>query len=412
MVYTLSPNVYLVRGASGGCLYDFNRGKLYHLNCNLTNLVAQINNGSCDISIFNKEQKTIFSQMMKLGLITSNENFVHYDIQELKRNNFHCEFAWIEITNKCNLKCIHCYNESNIQADKIMSYDDYKMVINYLIKLGVRKVQIIGGEPFFYQDLLKKMIDYTINKFDYIEIFTNGTLVSDNWFEFLAQNQIHIALSVYSYKSNMHDKVTQCKGSWERTNRTIQKLKEYHIPYRVCNVLMNGIELGKKNTSYYTLRKDKDVARMSGRANFNLLSDELIQKRLITKKSFRHPISKNFCVNIISGHNCFAHKIYISADLIIYPCVMERRFNHGKISPNTGISLNKAIQGLNKDSIKECCTCEYRYCCFDCRPNSLSGDQLEKPWYCTYNPSIGKWTPKNIFIKKLREKWGVSNKLE
>lgn len=412
MVYTLFSNVYLVRGASAGCLYDFNKGRLYRLNHNLTNLIDRINNESCDVAIFDTDQQSVLNKMMELKLITTSESFVHHDIKELKKNDFHCKFAWIEITNKCNLKCIHCYNESNIQADKIMSYEDYKMVIDYLIKLGVRKVQIIGGEPFFYSNLLKRMVDYTIGKFDYIEIFTNGTLVSDDWFEFLAQNQIHMALSVYSYMSDMHDKVTQCKGSFERTNRTIQKLKEYHIPYRVCNVLMNNIELGKKNTPYYTLRKNRDVARMSGRANFGLLSDELIEKRLITQKRFSYPINKAFCENMVSGHNCFANKIYISADLIVYPCVMERRFNHGKLSKNTGIVLNKFIQGLNKDSIQECCACEYRYCCFDCRPNSLSGDRLEKPWYCTYNPYVGEWIPKDTFIMKLKEKWDTSDKIK
>ena len=48
----------------------------------------------------------------------------------------------------CNLKCKHCYNESSSQCHEIMSLDDFKMVCQELIDIGVRKVQLIGGEPF------------------------------------------------------------------------------------------------------------------------------------------------------------------------------------------------------------------------------------------------------------------------
>ncbi len=407
MFYSLSSDVYLVKGVSRGCLYDFNHCKLYNLNHNLMDFIDLIDKGNCESTApFQAEQQVMLDKMIALGLITVRENPEHHDIQELRRDDFRCRFAWIEITNKCNLRCVHCYNESSIQAAKVMSYEDYRLVLDSLLKLGVQKVQIIGGEPFFHRNLLKEMLDYTIGKVPFIEIFTNGTLIPDDWFAFLAQNHIHIALSVYSYESDMHDKVTQCKGSWKRTNKTIRKLKEYHIPYRVCNVLMKGVSLGKKDTDLYTLRKDKDVARMSGRANFNLLSDDLIRKRLITKNSFRYPIRKAFCRGEVSGHNCFADKVYISADLTVYPCVMERRLNHGLVSKDQGIVLKRRILELNKDAIQGCSECEYRYCCFDCRPNSLSGNIYEKPWYCTYNPHTGEWIPEDVFVLQLREKWG------
>lgn len=43
------------------------------------------------------------------------------------------------------------------------------------------------------------MLDYTVGKFQIIEIFTNGTLIPKDWFEYLAQNNIRMALSIYSY---------------------------------------------------------------------------------------------------------------------------------------------------------------------------------------------------------------------
>ena len=47
--------------------------------------------------------------------------------------------------------------------------------------------------------------------------------------------------------------------------------------------------------------------------------------------------------------------------------------------------------------------CEYRYICFDCRPDSISDNIYEKPWYCTYNPREGKWEDRERFVDDLLE---------
>ena len=247
------------------------------------------------------------------------------------------------------------------------------------------------------------MLDYTIGKFDFIEIFTNGTLLDDEWFEYLRVNEIAIALSVYSYEAAVHDKVTGMKGSHQKTNDTIQKLKDNHIKYRVCNVLMADVPIGDNNTDLYELSSEKDVVRMTGRANWELLSDELIRKRLITKKTFSKPINKDFCGKTITGHNCFMDKVYVAANLDVYPCVMERRIKHCNIKCLGDLVLNEDIRYMNKDHIEGCQNCEYRYACYDCRPNTLSENVMAKPWYCTYLPEKGEWLDENFFIKMLYE---------
>lgn len=218
------------------------------------------------------------------------------------------KFAWIEITNRCNLRCRHCYNESDGSRNSVMSLQDYKRVVDALLKLGVDKIQIIGGEPFLESQLLKEMIQHAVGKFDFIEVFTNGTLIAPFWFDFLAANKIHVALSIYSHESKMHDAVTNCSGSWEKTNKTITELKAHGIPYRVCNVLMRGVALGEKVGDLYDLYARGDVVRMSGRANFALLSDALIRKQLITKNTLNKPPDKKFCATLLAGHNCFKQR--------------------------------------------------------------------------------------------------------
>ncbi|MVX64211.1 radical SAM protein [Clostridium chromiireducens] len=405
MYYKLNNGVYFVNGKVKSCIYDLNESKLYSINKLLAEKVNQINKGQIRVDYVDEELKKVLDGFVVQGLIKMSELPETHQIDEIKEDRSRCKFAWIEITSKCNLRCIHCYNESDIRCDNIMSLSQFKQVIDILLEMEVPKIQIIGGEPFYDKTVLRNMLDYTVGKFEYIEIFTNGTLVPEMWFDYLAENNIHIALSVYSYNPEMHDLVTGIKGSLERTNKTIEELKRNGISYRVCNVLMKDIELGEKTNDLYTLSEEKDVVRMSGRANFNLLSDELIKKKLITKKSFQKPIKRAFCKRLISGHNCFSDKIYISANMEVFPCVMERRMKHCVIDEHKKIILDDNIRYFTKDKVNECSECEYRYACFDCRPNSLSENIYEKPWYCTYNPRLAEWEDEDTFIAELRNNW-------
>ncbi|GMN96899.1 radical SAM/SPASM domain-containing protein [Blautia wexlerae] len=406
MYYQLNKNVYLVSGHMNSCIYDLNFGKLYTLNYELSEKFKSLNAGCLTDKIEDVELKDCLEYFINNGIVVLSDTIKTHDINDISDKDSKITFAWIEITNQCNLRCKHCYNESDMKCNNRMSMEQFKMVIDLLVAKKIKHIQIIGGEPFWDKKLLREELDYAVGKFSRIEIFTNGTLITDEWFDYFAKKNICIALSVYSYDKNEHDKVTGIKGSWQKTNSTIRKLRAYNIKYRVCNVLMRDVNLKNSNTDLYQLSSSKDIVRMSGRGNFNLLTDDLIRQRLITKQTFAEEISTAFCKRLITGHNCFDSRIYISANLDVYPCVMERRFKHCNIMECQDIILNESIRKFNKDKIEDCKDCEFRYACFDCRPNSLSGAMYEKPWYCTYNPQKGVWKDIEKFILDLKEKWG------
>lgn len=387
----LRKNVYMVKGAVNAAIYDFNKNYLYSINEDAKKLLESVLWKS-DIKL-NCEEDKYLKELVENEVLTTEDIPVH-TIEELKVKPI-IDFVWIELTTACNLKCVHCYDESTCKRSEFMDFKDFCSIIDQILELGIKKIQLIGGEPFFLGDKLKKYIDYVKDKFEFIEIYTNGTLVEEKWFKYLSENNIRMALSVYSYNENEHDKVTQIKGSWEKTNQTIAKLKDYNITYRVRNVMMKDIHIGQNNTELYTLSYKRDIVRMVGRANESLLSEDLLNKKLITKNTFRSKLDKKFISRLISGHNCFSRRLYFGADLNVYPCVMERRIKHGSLKNNKLKDiLDNNIFNITKDSIEECKECEFRYCCFDCRPDSLGKSILKKPWYCSYIPEKGEW--KNI----------------
>ena len=399
MLY-LNDNVYLVDGKINAAFYDFNHGRLVHVSEDAKNLLQRVLGNESSESELTQEECEYLNRLADLGLLTEKYAEPH-EISELKENPV-IDFVWIELMTHCNLKCIHCYNEADCNSGRVMSYDDFCYVIDELVSFGVRKIQLIGGEPLTLGDELFRYLNYIDGKFEYTEIFTNGTLLDDRLIKYIKEHGIRIALSLYSYNPSEHDKVTQVSGSWDKTNAAIQKLKDNGITYTVKNVLMKGIELGERNTELYELNPKKDVVRLTGRASSSLLTRELARKRLITKKNFQHRLSKAFVKRCISGHNCFSRRLYFASDLTVYPCVMERRISHGNLKCNhLADIINPEITSMNKDMIPSCSECEFRYCCHDCRPDSNGMELNAKPWYCTYDPESGKWINEEAILERV-----------
>ena len=78
--------------------------------------------------------------------------------------------------------------------------------------------------------------------------------------------------------------------------------------------------------------------------------------------------------------------------------------NHGSLKDDN-FSLSEKIRYFSKEYVEECSQCEYRYACYDCRPDEISMDINAKPWYCTYNPALGEWEDKQEFIVKLKRQY-------
>ncbi|MCM1507726.1 MAG: radical SAM protein [Ruminococcus flavefaciens] len=401
MYYCLNDNVYLVKGKAKDCIYDLGNKKLYHIQKDFSALIEKICSENIDELNLTYEEDKAIESLKSAGLVDISDEIKPFPNIRSLGTDFDIEFVWIEICTFCNLKCKHCYNESSAQCHETMSFDDFKSVCQELLGIGVKRVQLIGGEPFCHKNI-REMLEYTAERFVFVEVFTNGILINEQWCEFFKDNNIHVALSIYSYDAEEHDKVTLLKGSHSRTVHSVELLKQYDIPHRIATVYMKDVSVGEKNTDLYTLNPKKDVIRMAGRGNIGLLTPELLKRKLITKKTFSYALDSKAVACHVNGHRCFSSKLYISANLEVYPCVMERRFSHGNMKDdNLENLIKREIQEFTKDKVEGCKDCEFRYACYDCRPDSLSDDIYAKPYYCTYDVNKGEFMNEDDVIKNI-----------
>ncbi|MEV6978105.1 radical SAM protein [Kitasatospora sp. NPDC093806] len=69
----------------------------------------------------------------------------------------------LEITGKCQLECSHCFAESGPTGTHgVMTMPDWREVIDQAADLGIRTVQLIGGEPTAYPGWAD-LVDHALN---------------------------------------------------------------------------------------------------------------------------------------------------------------------------------------------------------------------------------------------------------
>ncbi|MFH1258756.1 MAG: radical SAM protein [Elusimicrobiota bacterium] len=143
----------------------------------------------------------------------------------------------VELTDDCNLSCLHCCKVKNQKAD-ILSYEELTDLFNQLAKAGGLYLIFTGGEIFSRPDALK-IIRLARQKGFALSLFTNGTLIERTEAEALARlslQEVHISL--YAAAPAVHEKITGVKGSFTRSLKAIKLLKERAVSVKIKSLLM------------------------------------------------------------------------------------------------------------------------------------------------------------------------------
>ena len=143
----------------------------------------------------------------------------------------------IELTNKCNLKCIHCYLKGS-RKNKNDSWPNLKKYFREIINEGCLFLQLTGGEALTRPDF-KKIYLYVRKNGLIPTIMTNATLINDDLIQtFKKYPPYYIKISLYGSNAICHDKITGVKGSFDKSISNIFKLKKEGIRIWINAVIL------------------------------------------------------------------------------------------------------------------------------------------------------------------------------
>ncbi|WP_316795475.1 grasp-with-spasm system SPASM domain peptide maturase [Pedobacter agri] len=137
---------------------------------------------------------------------------------------------------------------------------------------------------------------------------------------------------------------------------------------------------------------------------------------LINSTTLLNPTNVSTLMHNKLYNSCLNRKIAIDINGFIKNCPsMSDYFGNIKNDSLITIARSAIFQKkweINKDSIKVCQDCEYRYVCSDCRAYlDDPSDELSKPLKCGYDPYTGEWEDwsSNVLKDNAIKYYGITN---
>jgi 12,18-didecarboxysiroheme deacetylase len=126
------------------------------------------------------------------------------------------------MTRRCNLKCVHCYAQSeDISYDNELTHDQAVAMMDDLANFGVPVLLFSGGEPLVHPRLVE-YAQYAVSKGMRAVISTNGTLITKEKAQILNDIGLsYVGISLDGLEPT-HDMFRGVPGSFKRAMAAIE----------------------------------------------------------------------------------------------------------------------------------------------------------------------------------------------
>ncbi|MCU4847431.1 radical SAM protein [Bacillus cereus] len=270
----------------------------------------------------------------------------------------------LEITNRCNLKCIHCYKEAGYDKQDDINMENLLKKLEFF-KGHIHSLQISGGEPMSHRKFYE-ILDYCTENFE-TSITTTATMINKhNAHKFT--NVKNVQVSVYAATPLEHDNITLVPGSFHRTIRGLQELVSKNNNVTISSIITMenykkieeliqlGIEIGVQAIKFgefsrygrgVSLGKEWELEKEIDEYVTNQIKDlgEKYKKKIIVENYYDDLLETKFDSKH-KGFSCGAGNLSwtISEFGNIKPCVFlpEDKFKTGNIfTDNMDVLLQK-----------------------------------------------------------------------
>jgi radical SAM protein with 4Fe4S-binding SPASM domain len=283
----------------------------------------------------------------------------------------------LEVTHRCNLPCTHCYLPDHLDHGEL-SFDEICDIFDQLREAGTLFVTLTGGEVLARSDFLD-IVDAAAARGFVVKVLSNATMISDEVADrFARAGVLEVSISVYGASPEVHDRVTQMPGSWQRTVDGIKRLRArgIHVVTKSPVMTLNGKPARdlKQWTQLHNLPCNLELAinsrtngdpspleyQLNRGAMIDLMLDPVLSDSLIgsVQRSVQEPCSagKSYCAISPTGD--------------VQPCIMmpevignlrERRFAELWQAP-----FMRRLRALGAGDLHDCVECDVSGSCSRC----------------------------------------------
>jgi radical SAM protein with 4Fe4S-binding SPASM domain len=298
--------------------------------------------------------------------------------------------ACIEITKRCNIRCLHCYNFDRDMprhqagcgdaADKReLSTAEILKLMTDLRAAGCLFLALTGGEALVHPDLFT-FIAHAGRLNMAVQLLTNGVLLRPGMVAELARhrNLLGVSTSLYGATAEVHDGITQVAGSFDRTWAGAERLRAKGISvklkflvmrqnvHQVAEMIARAEERGFTHNLHVTVTARHDGSRTSLDTRIDEAQLEAVyrgpMRHLLRTGPIRLATSTDWSCNCARG-NCG-----ITAEGDVLPCISVPLVA-GNIRDKPFVEIWRTspvfqrIRGLRLEDYPQCSPCPDRLWC-------------------------------------------------
>ncbi|NOJ73111.1 radical SAM/SPASM domain-containing protein [Paenibacillus alvei] len=316
-----------------------------------------------------KYMTDLIETLIKIEVLTISSN--------LRKENI-IKHITLELTTRCNLRCIHCCADCGEEIRKDMDFNKIQEIIEWSQKNNIESISLTGGEIFLRTDIWE-ILEYIRKNFHGdVEILTNGTLIKNEKIAYLLTLVDCISISLDGYDEESVTKI-RGKGVFNKVLEKINllrknKFENVSLSMVVTEETSNSIKAFKDLCSMLGVRPVTRVFTPEGRGKDNYI---------ILNPSYKNSLERDFDESTIDklqnevNFRCICNmesKVFICADGNIYSCFLEIKSGNilGDIDDLLSSKLERAMVLPIVDSINPCSTCNVRYFCASSCPGHNS----------------------------------------
>lgn len=147
----------------------------------------------------------------------------------------------LELTLRCNARCIHCGSSAGKERSDNLTHDEWLDICQQLALLNCKQVSLIGGEVFLYpqwRDIITKLKKYGIQ----ISIITNALLLNKENIQFLAKERLDtLGISLDGATAKTHNYIRQVPNLYEKGFFILENSKKITKKY------MDSLKVAQKH---------------------------------------------------------------------------------------------------------------------------------------------------------------------
>jgi MoaA/NifB/PqqE/SkfB family radical SAM enzyme len=153
----------------------------------------------------------------------------------------------LELTRRCNLRCVQCYNDSGTASSQEFSREQWLELARQIGEMGVFEIVISGGEPLL-SDCVFDVMDVLDGYGVQFVFITNGWLVNKRTVKRLLKYRYNwVQISIDGSTAETHDRIRGVPGSFKRAITAAKTLSDVGLPvvaaFTACK--LNLAEIGE-----------------------------------------------------------------------------------------------------------------------------------------------------------------------